>query len=171
VPESGAYTNQNNNTMKFINSISIIVSAVVLSMLLAACGSDHDHGPTPVGLNLLLNGEVIASQQGNNITYPGDNDFITITEGETTGTIEVQFVLESGEPFVYDTGEGYSLEYNITNTDVLSINHPVNNNEWNVQLEGVSAGLSSFNLQLFHVSHSDFDSRSFDVEVVAPDVE
>jgi len=141
---------------------------MIFALILSACGSD-DHGPTPVGLNLIMDGVVIATQEGTDITYPGDTDFITVEEGETTSAIEVQFFLESGEPAVFETEEGYSLQYNITDTNVLNVNHPVNNNEWHLQLVGVSAGSASFSIQLFHVGHSDFDSRNFAVQVVTPE--
>lgn len=154
--------------MKLLSNNLILFPIMILALILTACGSD-DHGPTPVGLNLIMDGEVIATQEGTVITYPGDANFITVQEGETTSAIEVQFFLESGEPVVYETEDGYSLEYNITDTDVLNVNHPVNNNEWHLQLVGISAGSASFSVQLFHVSHSDFDSRNFAVQVVAPE--
>jgi hypothetical protein len=157
--------------MKFLNNSLILITIAAIALFLTACGSGHDHGPTPAGLNLVLDGEVIASQEGTTITYHGDADFIPLTSGQTTGTIEVQWFLESGEVYNYTTDDGYSLIVNITNADVLSINHPVGGNQWHMQLEGVSEGTSGFSLDLFHVDHTDFESRTFNVQVTEPAVD
>ncbi len=154
--------------MKFLNNSFILIAAAAFAFFLTACGTGHDHGPTPAGLNLVLDGEVIASQQGTTITYHGDNDFISLTSGETTGTVEVQWFLESGEVYDYSTDDGYSLIVNITNTEVLNINHPVANNQWHMSMVAVSQGSSGFSLDLFHVDHSDFESRTFNVQVNEP---
>lgn len=154
--------------MKLLNNISILIISICTAILLTACGTDHDHGPTPVGLNLLVSGEVIASQQGTTISYAGDADHIALTAGESS-LVTIQFILESGEPVVYDTEEGYSLVYNVSNTDVLSISHPVQGNEWNAELSGVSAGTSTLNFELMHVGHADFESRNFEIRVTSAD--
>lgn len=144
-----------------------IITVFIVSILLAACGSDHDHGPTPVGLEMLINGEAIASQEGTSVTYHGDNDYIEVNQGETYGPVTVQFITDTGEAYNYTTEDGYSLQYNITDENVLQINHPVNNNEWTIELVGNAEGSSSFNVELFHVDHVDFESQNFNIQVVS----
>lgn len=133
-------------------------------LLLSACGSDHDHGPTPAGLEILVNGEVVAVQDGTQITYPGDNDSILLNEGDEI-VATVQFILESGEPYNYTVEDGYELTYNIGNAEVINIDHPHNTDHWSMMINALSAGSSSLNFELWHVDHSDFDSRNFTITV------
>ena len=153
--------------MKLFNNISLLLISISTAILLTACGTGHDHGPTPVGLNLLMSGDVIATQQGTTISYTGDTNYIAVTEGETSPPITVQFFLESGETYNYSTDDGYSLIVNIGNSDAVGYNHPVQGSQWDVELIGVSEGTSTLSFELFHVDHSDFESRNFEVRVAA----
>lgn len=136
---------------------------VFTSILLSACGSGHDHGPTPNGLELVVNGEVVAIQEGTTISYTHGNS-IAVPHGEAL-EVRVQFFLEDGERYNYTTDDGYSLRFNITDTDVLQVTHPINNDEWLMHMRGNAAGSSTINFELWHVDHSDFDSRNFNVTV------
>lgn len=147
--------------LTFISSMFIAAA-----ILFTACGGGHDHGPTPNGLNLLVDGEVIATQEGTSVTYTGGAESILLTEGDVV-EVQVQFFLEDGEPYNYTTDDGYSLRYNKTDASVISVNHPINNNEWQFELTAESAGSSEVNFELWHVDHSDFDSRNFAITVNA----
>ncbi len=144
----------------------ITITIIAASIFLTACGGGHDHGPTPNGLNLLVDGEVIATQEGTNVSYPGGADAILLTEGDVV-EVQVQFFLEGGEPYDYTTDDGYSLRYNKTDASVITINHPINNNEWQFELIAESAGSSEVDFELWHADHSDFDSRNFAISVSA----
>ena len=153
-----------------LNSKLILITVIVLTLFFTACGGGHDHGPTPNGLELIVNGEVIAIQEGTEITYHNNANAIVVPEGESL-EVRVQFFLEDGERYDYRTDDGYSLRFNITDTNVLQADHPINNDEWLMHLRGESAGTSVINFELWHVDHSDFDSRNFNVQVSAPDVD
>lgn len=139
---------------------------IAAAVLFTACGGGNDHGPTPNGLNLLVDGEVIATQEGTSVTYTGGADSILLTEGDVV-EVQVQFFLEDGEPYNFTTDDGFSLKYNKTDASVISVNHPINNNEWQFELIAESAGSSEINFELWHADHSDFDSRNFAITVNA----
>ena len=149
--------------MKNLSNLLIIILFAGLGLSLTACSGGHDHGPTPEGLNLIVDGEVVATQQGTTITYPGELNHIPLSIGETA-VVEVQWFLSGGEPYVYSTDDGYRLRFEITDDSIIGINHPAGD-EWSMQLVGESAGEAEFMIQLFHVNHSDFDSRMFRVNV------
>ncbi|TVQ65031.1 MAG: hypothetical protein EA360_10925 [Balneolaceae bacterium] len=138
------------------------------SLVLTGCGSDHDHGPTPVGIVLSAGGTDLAIQEGTTITYPtGAADAIEIQTEETVSPVTVTFLMEDGERFTPDVNDGYSLRFSASNSSVISVVHPLTN-QWTFSLEGVQAGESAVNFQLWHVGHSDFESRDFTIRVVTP---
>lgn len=149
-----------------LSTILILLTAV--SLLFTGCGSGHDHGPTPVGMVLSANGSDLAIQDGTTITYlSGSSDAIEMTAGNVLSPITVTFLMEDGDRFTPDTNDGYSLRFSVTNGSVISINHPVTN-EWTLSAEALSAGNSSLTFELWHVNHSDFVSRAFQVRVLNP---
>jgi hypothetical protein len=157
--------------MKFFNytKLSLFITILFTGFFITACGSDHDHGPTPVGLVLSLDGVEIAMQEEGTITYVDNGTHIEVPHGGVLGPITVQFIQENGERYFPDTNEGFLLQYNVQNPNILGIQHPVNNNQWTFNLQGLNAGSATFNLELWHVDHSDFDSRNFQVLVSAGD--
>ncbi|TVQ05647.1 MAG: hypothetical protein EA359_02625 [Balneolaceae bacterium] len=157
--------------MKFFNytKLSLFITILFTVFFITACGSDHDHGPTPVGLVLSLDGVEIAMQEEGTITYVDNGTHIEVPNGGALGPITVQFIQENGERYFPDTNEGFLLQYNVQNPNILGIQHPVNNNQWTFNLQGLNAGSATFNLELWHVDHSDFDSRNFQVLVSAGD--
>lgn len=149
--------------------LSLVLFSILSSTLfITGCGSGHDHGPTPVGIILSAGGSDLAIQEGTTITYPsGASDAIEITSGETISPITVTFLMEDGDRFTPDTNEGYSLRFAVSNSSVLSVVHPVTT-EWTLSVEAVAAGESTLNFELWHVGHSDFESRAFRVRVLNP---
>lgn len=150
----------------FLSEKKLLISALVISLFifLSACGSDHDHGPTPAGLEILVDNEVVAIQEGTEISYPAGSGAIELNEGDALD-ITVQFFTDDGERYNYTTEDGYSLRYNITDQNVIEAEHPINNNEWSLRVHGQSQGSSAINFELWHVDHSDFDSRDFQFSV------
>ena len=163
-----SHINTNHNTLDIMllskNSSILLALFVSIAILLSACGSDHDHGPTPVGLEILLDGQVVAIQDGTEVSYSNGESSIILEEG---GAIElrVQFFTDDGERYNYTTEDGYALQYNITDVNVIQADHPINNNEWELRVHGQAQGSSAINFELWHVDHSDFDSRNFQFTV------
>ena len=153
-----------NSSLLFVLSISLIFS------IITGCGTGDDHGPTPVGLVLTIGGDEIAKQDGPTVTYSTGNH-IEVTQGTTLGPILVEFIAESGERYQPDSNDGYSLQYSSTNTNVISIAQVTGANEWTIQLAGNVTGESSVTFELWHVDHSDFVSRPFQVRVVEPQLQ
>lgn len=162
--------------MKLSTRFISLTITLLFSFLLLSCDNstdhDHDHDEPPAGINLLSSGAVIASQNGTNISYPTGNA-ISIGVNETI-TFEVQFLHDDGDAIEYHEDEGYSLEFQNKNSDVIAIAHLVStmaddhdhdSDHWSLQLTGVASGSATFAVELMHAGHSDFLSRDFTVEV------
>ncbi len=134
-------------------------------ILLSACSNGHDHHAA-IGVILSVDGEMIAVQEQNTITY-AIGDAIYVPAEESTETITVQFLSDDGTPFTPE-GSGNSLRHTIGNTDILGIIHPVDNDEWSFQLTGNQTGSTTLQLDLWHDGHSDFSSLDFQVTVEVP---
>jgi len=130
-------------------------------VFMGACGSGHDHY-SAIGVVLSVDGQMIAAQEQNNMTY-ADGDAISVPAGATTGTITVEFLDDDGTPFTPERS-GYSLRHTIGNTDVLGITHPAVD-EWSFELAGNQVGTTTIQLELWHGGHSDFSSMAFQVRV------
>ena len=133
-----------------------------------ACSSGDDHY-SAIGVVLSVNGDMIAAQEQNTITYATGNS-ISVPEGASTETITVQFLADDGTPFTPERS-GYSLRHTIGNTDILNITHPVNDDEWSFRLMGNQAGSTTLQFHLWHGEHSDFTSMEFQVSVEASQVD
>jgi len=131
-------------------------------LFLGACGNGHDHY-SAIGVVLSVDGQMIAAQEQENITY-ADGDAISVPAGSSTETITVQFLADDGTPFTPERS-GYGLRHTIGNPTVLGIMHPADGDEWSFRLNGNEVGLTSLQLELSHGDHSDFTSRSFQVRV------
>lgn len=130
-------------------------------LFLGACGSGHDHY-SAIGVVLSEDGQMIAAQEQENITY-AEGDAISVPVGSSTGTITVEFLGDDGTPFTPERS-GYSLRHTIGNADVLDITHPAVD-EWSFRLTGNRVGTTTIEFDLWHGNHSDFSSRAFQVRV------
>lgn len=159
--------------MKLFQNSSLL-SLIAISLfftVFTGCGSDHDHGPTPVGLVLSVDGTAIAMQEETTVTY-ASGDHIEVTQGSTLGPISVEFILEGGERYQPDANEGYALQYNVSNSTAITLGQVAGASEWTVQITGNVVGESStITFELWHVDHSDFVSRPFQVRVVEPELQ
>lgn len=158
--------------MKFLQSSSLffILTITLIISFITGCGTDHDHGPTPVGIVLSVGGNEIAMQEGTTVTYATGNH-IEVTQGTTLGPVLVEFISEDGDRYLPDTNDGFFLQYSSTNTNVISIAQVTGTNEWTIQFAGNVTGESSVTFELWHVDHSDFVSRPFQVRVVEPQLQ
>lgn len=150
-------------TMKLNSSLFITPILLFSLFLFISCGSDHDHGPTPVGLVLSASGSEIAMQDGTTVTYVDGNSIDLPLNGQLV--VNIEFLSEDGDRYYPDTNDGYSLRVSADNNQILDITHPVNNNEWTFSLNGLTTGSSNLSFELWHVGHSDFESRPFQVTV------
>jgi hypothetical protein len=153
-----------------IKTIIFVASIFAITIILSACSSNHDHGPTPNGLQILVNGQVVAQQVGTVVSYPNGGNSIGLVAGEQV-VATVQFTLASGEPYNYSVEDGYLLQFNNTAPNVVNITHPFEGNQWSLRLSALQEGTASMVFELWHVDHSDFESRNFAVTVLAPETE
>ncbi|MDG5766252.1 hypothetical protein QA596_02155 [Balneolales bacterium ANBcel1] len=146
-----------------ISLSTLILTLTTTLLLLNACSDGHDHHYAPIGIVLSVDGDMLASQEQHTITY-ADGEAISIPAGATTETITVQFLSDDSTPFTPEHS-GYSLRYDIENTDILEVAHPVDNNSWALRLTGSQAGTTTIQFELWHDGHSDFTSAAFQVAV------
>ena len=146
-------------------SLSTLLFTFAGSLLfLGACSNGDDHHAA-IGVVLSVDGDMIAAQEQNTITY-ATGDAISVPAGASTETITVQFLDDDGTAYTPDRG-GNSLRHTIGNTDILGITHPVDDDEWSFQLTGNQAGSTTLQLHLWHDGHADFSSLDFQVTVEA----
>lgn len=150
--------------MKIKTPILSVTTLLLFSFILfSACGSGHDHGPTPIGLIISADGVDVAMQEETTVTYVDGNSIEIPENGQLE--IQVHFLSEDGNRFFPDVNEGFFLEINNANDQILNITHPVNNHEWTLSLIGLSASSTTISFDLWHVDHTDFESRPFQVSV------
>lgn len=154
--------------MNFSNHKTLFTIIILLlpTLLLSACGSDSDHDDheeTPVGLVLTVDGEDIAIQQESTVTYMNGNAINV--PGAATINITVQFISEDGDRFSPHTDEGFSLQVEVGNENIIQVTHPINNNQWNLSVTGNNPGSTTITFDLLHAGHSDFTSQPFQVQV------
>ncbi|MDR8390112.1 hypothetical protein NC796_03100 [Aliifodinibius sp. S!AR15-10] len=151
--------------MKYFNTSTLTVSLFLLTVatLITACsnpassGEEHEH-TEPEGLQLVMNGETIIEFFDGQVT--GN---LTLTEGEETSLITVEFLNEEREHIhAEDLDEGYSLGWNIQNQDVIEIEQHDEDGRWSFHIIAKSAGESTIQLQLMHGDHSDLETPSVD---------
>ncbi len=146
-----------------INISTILVALTGTLLLFTACGNDHDHHYSPVGIILSQGDDMLVTQEEGVVTY-ATGDAIPVPAGESTQTISVAFISDDGHHFTPEAGE-YSLRHTIGNEEVLGVTHPVDGDEWSFRMNGLQAGSSTIQLELWHAGHSDFRSQNFQVSV------
>ncbi len=125
-------------------------------LLFTACsdnpaGSDDEEHSDPEGLELVHDGEVIFEY--------------TLDEGVTEHShlhfhvgeeylFEVHFLDEDGDHIhAEDFDEGYSLDWDIENEDILEIHQHEEDGRWSFRLEGIAEGGSKVQFLLNHGDH------------------
>lgn len=127
---------------------------------------DHETHSDPFGVTMIMNGIEIATQEDGETTYQ-DGDHLEIELGQETNVIQVRWIAEDGERFTPDPNDGYTLQWNIANEDVLEVEQHEEDGPWNFHLVGVGNGETTIALELWHYDHADFTSQPFDVHVEA----
>ncbi len=95
----------------------LLAAALLLPLAVAACGEDstgpEEHGDEVEGVQLVLNGQTIASYDGDTGAWTGE---MAVAVGLETAHIDVRFVGHDGvaitldEPVTVEAGETLSLE-------------------------------------------------------------
>lgn len=153
--------------MKFSTILSvftiIILSTVAISCSNPASGDDHDHHEHEFhGAVLLLDSqELVRIEDGELLS--GD---LTVPENDQLGPIEVYFLDEEGDQFQPE-GDEYELRWEITNTDIATLQVGVDTPEWAFVVRGESAGSTELVLKLWHTAeqHSDLETPAIPVTV------
>ena len=127
------------------------------------------HGPEAEGVQLVLDGETIA-------TYDGDTEEwsapFEIDEGGTSGHIDVRFVDHDGDPIAF--GDDYYLEVESEDSSIASFIQDVPG-DFGIHIQGVAGGETGLVFRLMHGSvgsgHADFSTEPFEVHVHGPEAE
>lgn len=144
--------------MTFIqrNTILIILS---LSFLFA-CSSGHDHLDAE-GLVLMKDGEEILRYEAPDaVDTP-----IVLEEGQTLSNVQVMFIDKDGRLFQPDNPE-FNLQWSIRDNAIASFEKAAGE-EWVINMTGLSAGQTEFQIEAFHIDHADFETVWFNLNVTA----
>jgi hypothetical protein len=146
--------------------------AVALVFSAVSCDSnddhDHDHDEVPVGFQLSVGENMLVTQDSGTLTY-ASGDAIELISGTEVGPVEVQFIAEDGDLFTPESGE-YGLQYELSQNGVVSVEHPLGNNQFQFNVTAIEAGETTITLDLMHDGHSDFESQAITVRVIQSDV-
>ena len=123
----------------------------------------HVHGPEAEGVQLVLDGETIATYDGDT---QGWSDPFEIDEGETSGHIDVRFVDHDGDAIAF--GDDYYLEVESQDTSIATFIQD-DPGGFAIHIRGVAAGETGLVFRLMHGSvgsgHADFSTEPLDVDV------
>jgi len=155
--------------MGFFNNKKWLTTAVVGTMVLAACGDDpvgldeHDEHAEPEGVVLRLNAQVIASYDEDEGKWTGE---LEVDVGEETGHIDVIFVDHDGDAIEID--EDLYLEVVIGNKAIADFEQDTPG-EFAGHLHGESVGETTAVFRLMHgtvgAGHPDFETSAVHVHV------
>lgn len=143
-------------TMRFAGVLAVTLATAALAGCEDATGSDDDHEEAF--------GMVITNQ--NNVALASVN-----AQRQVTGTLTVQagadqhlrvyFLDEDGARFEVDDDDGEELRWTVANTAVAEIAA----HDGHHDLEGKAAGNTTVVFQIWHGSHSDYDSPAIPITV------
>lgn len=124
----------------------------------ASGGEEHAEAE---GLELVHDGEVIYEYFDGELTEHSHQHFHV---GEEY-FFEVHFLDEDGEHIhAEDFDEGYSLDWEIENEDILEIHQHEEDGRWNFHLEGIAEGGSNVQFLLDHSDHSHLETPEIEEE-------
>lgn len=151
--------------MKNSFMLSILVTLTLLLTAISCGLDDHDdhEEEVPVGFQLLLNGDLLVTQEDGTVTY-STGDAIEIPQGEVTGPVDVQFIADDGDVYTPDQTEN-SLDLTLSGETVITIDHPVGGSEWRFNVTGENPGNVTVTFNLIHAGHSDFESQPINFNV------
>ena len=128
-------------------------------------GLVDDHGGEVEGVQLVLNGQVIASYDGETATWTGE---IEVEVGEETAHIDVRFVDHDGQAVALD--EDFYLEVEVEDETVAEFEQDTPG-EFGGHVHGVSVGETDVVFKLMHgavgTGHADFETEPVHIHVEA----
>lgn len=150
--------------------IVTVISTLLISCTNPASDDEHDEHTIPVGMKMVMNGEVILTYFDEQVTGQ-----LQVDEGDETPLITVYFLNEEEERIHdEDLGTEYSLDWNIENTDIIDVEQRDEDGRWSFHLVGKSAGVTNIQFILMHGSHDDLvtpgleQEEAIQAEVVSP---
>ena len=166
-----------NISTNFSTKLIALTFAVVL--LFAGCSNpasnddDHEEHTEPDAVEFLINGDVIVSYNHSSETTEGQ---FNVAVGEQTPLITTEFKDENGnEVHGEDLGDEYSLDWEITNTDIAEVVQTDSDGRWQFHITGKAAGETTVQFMLMHNDiHSDFETpniqenNAITIQVVEP---
>ncbi len=145
--------------------------ALVGTFVLGACsdddptGVDDDHGDDVEGVALVLNGQTIASYDGDSARWTGEMEVVV---GEETAHIDVRFVNGNGDAVTLDAD--FYLEVDVTDESIAEFEQDTPG-EFGGHLHGVAVGETDVVFKLMHGSvgtgHADFVTAAVHAHVEA----
>lgn len=140
---------------------AVLFTAISCSNPASSDDDDHDHHEEPVGAVLTMNGQEVASYEGETGEVTGG---IEVNAGEETTLITLWFVADDGDQYQPDEPE-YSLNWKDIDTAIADVEQHDEDGKWSFHIHGEAAGTTSVVFQLFHDGHSDFDTAAIPVTV------
>ena len=133
----------------------------------------HDHGTdtdtdtdAPEGVQLVMDGDTIATFDHDTEMWSGDPDHFEIDEGETSDHIDVQFLNHDGD--VLEFGDDYYLEVE-SQADSIATVEQDDPGGFAIHIRGVAAGETGLVFRLMHGAvgsgHADFETEPYEVHV------
>ena len=157
------------NEFKSIKKLCYAVLGVTLLLFIISCEDDHDHDEEHTDAE----GFILESSSGTQVykEFKGtQTGSVTLTSGETL-ELTVHFLGDDGKELEHDEHEGEEegeLKVSGFNSSIASVeveeehgdHGDEEEHEMALEIKGVSAGSTSFKLELMHDGHADYTSTN-----------
>tara|TARA_B100000408_G_scaffold131217_1_gene116558 strand:+ start:463 stop:936 length:474 start_codon:yes stop_codon:yes gene_type:complete len=148
------------NEFKSIKKLCYAVLGVTLLLFIISCEDDHDHDEEHTDAE----GFILESSSGTQVykEFKGtQTGSVTLTSGETL-ELTVHFLGDDGKELEHDEHEGEEegeLKVSGFNSSIATV-EVEEEHEMALEIKGVSAGSTSFKLELMHDGHADYTSTN-----------
>ena len=148
------------NEFKSIKKLCYTVLGVTLLLFIVSCEDDHDHDEEHTDAE----GFILESSSGTQVykEFKGtQTGSVTLTSGETL-ELTVHFLGDDGKELEHDEHEGEEegeLKVSGFNSSIATV-EVEEEHEMALEIKGVSAGSTSFKLELMHDGHADYTSTN-----------
>ena len=157
------------NEFKSIKKLCYTVLGVTLLLFIVSCEDDHDHDEEHTDAE----GFILESSSGTQVykEFKGtQTGSVTLTSGETL-ELTVHFLGDDGKELEHDEHEGEEegeLKVSGFNSSIATVeieeghddHDDEEEHEMALEIKGVSAGSTSFKLELMHDGHADYTSTN-----------
>ena len=157
------------NEFKSIKKLCYTVLGVTLLLFVVSCEDDHDHDEEHTDAE----GFILESSSGTQVykEFKGtQTGSVTLTSGETL-ELTVHFLGDDGKELEHDEHEGEEegeLKVSGFNSSIATVeveeehgdHGDEEEHEMALEIKGVSAGSTSFKLELMHDGHADYTSTN-----------